>query len=94
VEEKKIENKFLNDSKITLSNRKILIITGVTKVISVKDNELNLEASGSGLIVQGAGLEVTKLDVAAGILEVSGLVDSLRYTSIHAKQNLFKRIFK
>lgn len=90
MEEKKV---FL-ENKITLINRKQFSITGVQKVVSVKENEIVLKVANSGFVLSGTSLQVTKLEVASGIMEVSGLIDSMRYTTASNKQNFFKRILK
>lgn len=82
------------ESKLTLTNRKMLVLSGVQKVVSVAPTELVAELGGSLFVVNGANLEVAKLDVATGALEVSGMVDSMRFNKTLIKQSLLKRIFK
>jgi hypothetical protein len=62
----------LKENKIILTNRQNLSISGVEKVISISETILTLEAYGSGLVVNGSNLLVTKLDVETGYLEVTG----------------------
>lgn len=82
------------DSKIVLVNRKNLTITGIKKVIAVSEISLSLLLEGSSLNVVGEGMEVRKIDVESGILEVEGKINSLKYLAPKEKTNLFKKIFK
>lgn len=82
------------DNKIVLVNRKNLTITGIKKVLTVSDSSLSLHLDGSTLNVIGEGMEVKKIDVESGILEVEGKINSLKYLAPKERLNLFKKIFK
>lgn len=88
----KPETKKFSESTLTLTNRAHLSISGVEKVNSVSEVNINLNVSGSTLIITGSGLQVLKLDVDGGLLKVSGLIDSIRYNQ--KKESLLKRVFK
>lgn len=91
MNEQKIDKRF-DESTLTLTNRTNLNITGVEKVNTVSDTNINLKASGSILNVYGSNLQVIKLDVDGGTLRVNGLVDQVRYNQ--KKENFLKRVFK
>jgi sporulation protein YabP len=82
------------DSKLILVNRKSLTITGIKKVLAVSDSALSLLVDSSNLTVLGEGMEVKKLDVDSGIIEVEGKINNIKYLTPREKLNLFKRIFK
>ena len=87
-------NLSLKDNTITLSNRSKITISGVTKVISISPTAIDLEAYGSGLIILGENILVTKLNIESGEIEATGRFDAIKYSNPHQKTNLFKRIFK
>ncbi len=89
-----MENSTLKDNVITLFNRSRLTLTGVTRVISITPSAISVEAYGSGLIVFGSDMLVTKLDVESGNIEATGVFDAIKYTSTKAKGGLLKRILK
>ncbi|MCI5797057.1 MAG: sporulation protein YabP [Firmicutes bacterium] len=82
------------DNKLTLVNRKILNLTGIEKVVGISDSELLVEVDGVALSVQGSNMEVKKLDVESGILEIEGLINNIKYFDKKQKLNFIKRIFK
>lgn len=82
------------DNKLTLVNRKILNLTGIEKVVGISDSELLVEVDGVALSVQGSNMEVKKLDVESGILEIEGLIYNIKYFDKKQKLNFIKRIFK
>ena len=82
------------DNKLTLVNRKILNLTGIERVVGISDSELLVEVDGVALSVQGSNMEVKKLDVESGILEIEGLINNIKYFDKKQKLNFIKRIFK
>lgn len=81
--------------KVVLNNRSNLSITGIDRVYSANDTLLSLEVNGSNLIVEGKDMQVIKLDIEAGLLEVDGLINKINYAN--GKKNarhLLGRIFK
>ena len=84
----------LKDNNITLFNRTKLTLTGVTKVISITPTTISVEAYGSGLLIFGNDMLVTKLDVENGMIEASGLFDAIKYTTSKNKGGFLRRILK
>lgn len=82
------------DNKLTLINRKNLCLTGIEKVVGISDSELLVEVDGVALSVQGSNMEVKKLDVESGILEVDGMINNIKYFDKKQKLSFIKRIFK
>ena len=87
-------NQSLKDNTITLANRSKITITGVTKVVSISPSAIDLVAYGSGLVVLGSDILVTKLNVETGDIEATGRFDAIRYSNTNSKSNFIKRIFK
>lgn len=84
--------------KITLNNRGSGVITGVSAVISFDPNEVLLETEQGVLLIKGTDLNVTRLTLEKGEVEVDGRVDSLTYSDIkpglRGENGLFNRLFK
>lgn len=77
---------------LTLLDRKLLKVTGVTAVNEFDDKNVNLKLADGNLLVQGTGMTVSKLNVDSGEVEIEGLVSLIRYQN--KKENLLKRILK
>ena len=85
------EKKF-NESVVNLINQKNLTLTGVESVSTMNPTSIFLTASGQNLCITGNNMEVEKLDVDNGILNVKGLIDGIKYNQ--KKESVLKRIFK
>ncbi|MCK9575673.1 MAG: YabP/YqfC family sporulation protein [Clostridia bacterium] len=93
-ENEKPNNIKMREHKLALINQKNLSITGLESVVSVNANMLVLKLSEEMLSVAGTELHITKLDVEQGIIEVEGIVDSIKYSTSQQKLSLLKRLFK
>ena len=84
--------------KITLNNRGAGVITGVNAVISFDPNEVLLETEQGVLLIKGTDLNVTKLTLEKGEVQVDGRVDSFTYSDLKpgmkGENGLFNRLFK
>lgn len=91
VTNKASEKKF-SISKLTLENRKKLELTGVERAISSNEQAIVLVVSGGKVVIAGQGLHIEKLDVESGVLELAGVVDSIKFGA--ENKTFLKRIFK
>ena len=87
---KTIEKSITNENLI-LSNRKILKLEGIVEIMSSSENQLNIKLKDTSLVISGQNMHITRLDVSTGVLEVEGLIDSIKYGK---SVNIFKRLFK
>lgn len=78
---------------VTINNRKEMSITGVTKVVSVKPDLVQLKTSKGDMAISGQNIEVTKLDLDNHLLALSGNFSNIKYFE-NSKTPLFKKIFK
>jgi sporulation protein YabP len=78
---------------LNLANRKVLNLTGVEKVISIKPDLLQVKTSAGDIIITGQNIEVTKLDLEQHTLNLNGQFDSFKYNE-NNKTPLLKKIFK
>ena len=65
--------------KLTLSERKNMIMTGVTEVISFDENSVVLHTALGTLIVQGNDLKLKTLSLDGGQVAVDGHISALIY---------------
>lgn len=81
------------EQRLSLVDRKVLTITGVEKMLSVKPDLLQISTNYGTMQVIGANMEVSKLDLEEKVLEVKGVVCQIKYLD-DKKMPLLKRIFK
>ena len=93
-DDKKETIKTFDHSDLLLKDRTKLQISGLEKAYELSENRLLLKVSGNNLVVCGENLNVVKLEVESGLIEVEGLVSEIKYSSSMPKGNFFKRIFK
>lgn len=84
--------------KVTLNNRGAGTITGVKAVVSFDLNEILLETEQGVLLIKGSDLNVTKLTLEKGEVDIDGRVDSFTYSDLKpglkGENGLLNRLFK
>lgn len=84
-------------SLMTIENRKKLLLTGVSEVVSFNDEQIELNTNLGFLVIKGRELKMNKLDVQNGDIVIIGLINSYAYTGNESKQNkdsIISRLFK
>ena len=66
--------------KLSMIGRKVLTLTGVKEVISFDAKEVILDTVQGVLLLRGDELNVTRLLVEKGEVDLDGRIDSLVYT--------------
>lgn len=89
-----MEEKQTNQSKIVLTDKNTLFVSGISKVISSTESLISVVIDNQTLEIAGDKLTTTKLDVDSGILQANGNVYSMRFLGHKQKENFFKRIFR
>ena len=87
--EKKIISQTQN---LNLQNRNKLTLTGVTKVISVKDDLAQLETNMGLLQAYGKEIQLVRLELDKGEIELSGNFVSFKFGEKNS--SILKRLFK
>ena len=87
------EKTFVN-SKILISDRKQTSISGVEKIFEASETKMIMKVSGSNMAVLGEQLNISKLDVDAGTLELNGQINEIKFVDNKEKISLIKKIFK
>lgn len=84
--------------RVTLEDRSTMTVSGVTEVVSFDEETVVLDTVLGRLTIEGSSLHIQTLDVAAGIVSLSGRIDGLGYESVSeeggARQGgIFSRLF-
>ena len=64
---------------ISIKKRKMIYITGISKIESFDEEEFLLETNMGYLAIKGSSLEIVRLDTKDGIISIKGNVDSFSY---------------
>lgn len=87
------EKKVISQTQtFTLQNRNKLTLTGVTKVISVKDDLAQLETNMGVLQAYGKDIQLVSLELDKGEIELKGDFVSFKYGDKNF--SFLKRLFK
>ena len=79
---------------LCIEDRKKLILTGATKVISSTITQAVVEVGDTNIVISGTNIEVTKLDLENKTVTFSGNINSVKYSAKTEKTSLLKRMFK
>lgn len=80
---------------IVIEDRRLVNLSGVEQVDSFNDNTIVLSTVKGRLSIKGEELNVSKLNLDEGKVEIDGLVNSLTYLSKEGEpKNLIGKIFK
>lgn len=81
---------------LELSERKSLLLTGVTHVDNYDEQEILLQTQFGTLIIKGEGLNINELNLESGKLNVNGTINQLIYSDSHGKKGkgLLQKILK
>jgi len=82
------------DQMIILNNKTNLIITGTTKIISLKQDLVQLNTVLGNLQILGKNLELVKLDDSENKTEIIGEINSIKFIEQKSKEPFFRKIFK
>ena len=65
---------------LTMENKESITVTGVCDVDTFDENKITLLTAEDYLTVEGEDLHIKKLDIANGMLDITGYIVSLTYT--------------
>lgn len=88
-------NQITKIQKLTLENRKDLLLSGVEEIESFTDNEIVLITNLGKLTIKGQNLHINSLNTDTGDFSSTGNVVSLVYSkNSKTKTKFIERIFK
>ena len=81
-------------SNLTLAGRNTLSLSGVKKVRSTEPACVIAILDNCQIIIAGANLNVQNVNIPSGILELTGQVNSIKYSGSAARKFSLKNMFK
>lgn len=87
------EDRMALPHKLTLSERSVLTMTGVTEVVSFDEGAVILHTDLGTLVVQGRNLQLKTLSPEGGQVAVEGTVSALLYEEPRQKGGWMHRLF-
>lgn len=79
---------------LTLHQRELLDLEGVTEVAHFDEVSIVVETTMGEVTVCGQGLHVRRLNLEEGLLSIEGRVDSLTYRDIKKRGGFLGRILR
>ncbi len=79
---------------VTLEDRERLSVTGVCDVDSFDGSSITAYTDYGQLNIRGEGLNIKRLSVETGELDVEGNISALIYTENRPRENIFKKLFR
>ncbi len=80
------------NSVLELSNREVLKLTGVQNVDVFEDEKITLRTEQGALEIQGVNLNITRLDLETGVLQIDGAIDAIIYAQEKQKRKAKKQV--
>ena len=87
------ENMMKKPHILTLDNRRLLTLTGVEDVSGFDEQTINVKLSEATLVVKGASLHISKLNLESGDVVIDGQISSLQYLGT-SSGSLRSRLFR
>lgn len=84
----------IKSQEIILKDKSILSISGTKKIISLKPELIQLDTNYGGIMIVGEKLELINLDSNSSIVNITGDINSIKFTSTNKKENVFRKLFK
>lgn len=78
--------------KLTLTERKILTLTGVAEVVSFEDTAVVLRTSLGNLVIHGRDLQLKALSLEGGQAAVEGLITAMVYEEARPSGGFLRRL--
>ncbi len=91
-----MENKEIikREQRLQLINKQDLSISGITKIISLKPDLIQLDSIFGGIIIGGENLELLNLNNENTTAQIKGNVNSIKFVEGKSKEPFFRKIFK
>lgn len=83
---------FQKPHSLSLDNRKKLSLTGVEDVPGFNEETVNAVTSLGTLVIRGFALQIDKLDLDTGEVEISGNINSVQYTDTKRNKSFMQRL--
>ena len=86
----------VSESRVTLDDRKSIVVTGVKKIDSFNTAEFLMDTVLGNMSIKGNGLEIVKLDTYQGNVSIKGVIDSITYKDEkkQKEESILSKLFK
>ena len=86
----------VSESRVTLDDRKSIVVTGVKKIDSFNTTEFLMDTVLGNMSIKGNGLEIVKLDTYQGNVSIKGVIDSITYkeSQKQKEESILSKLFK
>jgi sporulation protein YabP len=83
------------EQNINLKNRSNLKISGIEHIYSFDEKKVELKTSAGDVIIEGEGMEMSKLSIDENVISIDGTINSIVYSKVKKSQEgFFKKVFK
>ena len=89
-----IKEQAKKEQTIKLVNRQDLSISGVTRIISLKPELIQLDSVFGGIIITGENLELLNLNNQNTLADIKGKINLIKFVEGKNKEPFFRKIFK
>ena len=91
-----MENKEIikKEQTLKLINKQDLSISGITKIISLKPDLIQLDSIFGGIIIGGGNLGLLNLNNENTTAQIKGNVNLIKFVEGKSKEPFFRKIFK
>ena len=79
---------------VYMENREKISISGVKNTVNFDDKIIVLETQMGEMTIKGENLNISKMDIDTGNLEVLGNIYGLIYNDLSPSKSILKRLFK
>ena len=87
------ENTMKRPHILTMDNRRLLTLSGVEDVSGFDEQTISVKLSDASLVVKGADLHISKLNLESGDVVIDGQISSLQYLGA-SSGSLRSRLFR
>ena len=86
----------VSESRVTLDDRKSIVVTGVKKIDSFNTTEFLMDTTLGNMSIKGNGLEIVKLDTYQGNVSIKGVIDSINYkdSQKQKEESILSKLFR
>ena len=81
-------------ANLVLTNRQELSLTGIKKVKTTEPTSIVAVMENSLILIKGSNLSVLNLSIKDELLDITGVINSITYTTNQAKRFSLRNLFK
>lgn len=83
-----------SEVKLTVENRKTLLMDGVIHVIGFDEDYVSLDTKLGRVVIEGEEMKIESLSNDDGEIKIVGLISAVIYTDQKTKAGMLRRLFK